>query len=119
MFSDFDMHPQDMNFKVYAAGEEDSFSNEFFNERLQITTSHAIESSVPGKSLKWIVQETNSKRLLDSVDLDPLQSILNLVMSGWDMSPNSLGLIAMRLWDSLLFPLNLLVSITLEVSYLP
>ena len=86
MFSDFDMHPQDMNFKVYAAGEKDSFSNEFFNERLQITTSHAIESSVPGKSLKWIVQETNSKRLLDSVDLDPLQSILNLVMSGWDMS---------------------------------
>ena len=64
MFSDFDMHPQDMNFKVYAAGEKDSFSNEFFNERLQITTSHAIESSVPGKSLKWIVQETNSKKIV-------------------------------------------------------
>jgi len=64
MFSDFEMHPQDMNFKVYAAGEKDSFSNEFFNERLQITTSHAIESSVPGKSLKWIVQETNSKKIV-------------------------------------------------------
>ena len=64
MFSDFDIHPQDMNFKVYAAGESGSFSNEFFNERLQITTSHAIESSVPGKSLKWIVQETNTKKIV-------------------------------------------------------
>ena len=39
MFDDFDIHPNDMNFKVYAAGKDDSFSNEYFNERLQITTS--------------------------------------------------------------------------------
>tara|TARA_B100000287_G_scaffold369432_1_gene366281 strand:- start:770 stop:1882 length:1113 start_codon:yes stop_codon:yes gene_type:complete len=64
MFSDFDMHPEDMNFKVYAAGEKGSYTNEFYNERLQITTSHAIESSVPGKSLKWIVQETNTKKIV-------------------------------------------------------
>ena len=36
MFDAFDMHPNDMNFKVYAAGKDDSFSNEYFNERLQI-----------------------------------------------------------------------------------
>ena len=60
MFQKFDMHPNDMDFKVYAAGNSDSFTNEYFNERLQITTSHSIESSSPGKSLKWVVMETNS-----------------------------------------------------------
>ena len=64
MFDDFDIHPNDMNFKVYAAGKDDSFSNEYFNERLQITTSHSIESSIPGKSLKWIVMETNTKSIV-------------------------------------------------------
>ena len=64
MFDAFDMHPNDMDFKVYAAGNTDSFTNEYFNERLQITTSHSIESSIPGKSLKWIVMETNTKKIV-------------------------------------------------------
>jgi len=64
MFDAFDMHPQDMNFKVYPAGEKGGFTNEYFNERLQITTSHAIEDSIPGKSLKWIVQETNTQKIV-------------------------------------------------------
>ncbi len=64
MFSAFDMHPQDMNFKVYTAGKDDHFTNEYFNERLQITTSHSVESSIPGKSLKWIVMETNTKKIV-------------------------------------------------------
>ena len=63
MFDNFDMHPSEMNFKIYCAGEKGGFSNEFFNERLQVTTSHAIESSIPGKSLKWIIMETNSKKI--------------------------------------------------------
>ena len=54
MFDTFDMHPNDMNFKVYVSGKDGSFSNEYFNERLQITTSNSIESSIPGKSLKSI-----------------------------------------------------------------
>ena len=45
------MHPDDMNIKIFP-GEKNGFSNEYFNERLEITTSHAIEKSVPGKSLK-------------------------------------------------------------------
>lgn len=67
MFDSFDMHPQDMDFKVYAAGEKDNFTNEYYNERLQITTSHSIESSIPGKSLKWIVVETNTKKIVGFV----------------------------------------------------
>lgn len=64
MFDNFDMHPRDMNFKIYLAGDKNGFSNEYFNERLQITTSHAIEDSIPGKSLKWIVMETNTKKIV-------------------------------------------------------
>jgi len=61
------MHPNDMDFKVYAAGKDGSFTNEYFNERLQVTTSHSIESSIPGKSLKWIVMETNTKKIVGFV----------------------------------------------------
>ena len=64
MFDDFDIHPQDMNFKVYSAGKDDSFTNAYFNERLQITTSHSVEDSIPGKVLKWIVMETNTKKIV-------------------------------------------------------
>ena len=31
---------------------------------MEITTSHAIEKSVPGKSLKWIVKETNTDKTI-------------------------------------------------------
>ena len=64
MFADFDMHPNDMEFGVYTAGSKEGFTNEYFNERLQITTSHAIEDSIPGKSLKWIVMEKNTKKIV-------------------------------------------------------
>ena len=64
MFDAFDMHPKDMDIKVYTAGVRGGFSNEYFSERLQITTSHAIEDSIPGKSLKWIVKEMNTNKIL-------------------------------------------------------
>jgi len=64
MFDAFDMHPEDMDIKVYTAGVKGGFSNEYFSERLQITTSHAIEDSIPGKSLKWIVKEMNTNKIL-------------------------------------------------------
>tara|TARA_B100001250_G_scaffold2605_1_gene2242 strand:+ start:37 stop:1161 length:1125 start_codon:yes stop_codon:yes gene_type:complete len=67
LFTDFDMHPEDMDIKIYKAGDVGGFSNEYFNERLEVTTSHAIESSIPGKSLKWIVKETNTDKTIGFV----------------------------------------------------
>ena len=64
LFSDFDMHPSDMDIRVYPAGDTNGFSNSYFNERLQITMSHVFENSIPGKSLKWIVQEQNTNKTL-------------------------------------------------------
>ena len=64
LFDDFNMHPEDMDIKIYNAGDKCGFSNEYFNERLQITMSHAFESSIPGKSLKWIVKEGNTDKTI-------------------------------------------------------
>ena len=64
MFDAFDMHPEDLDIRVYPAGVKGGFSNEYFSERLQVTTSHAIEDSIPGKSLKWIVKEMNTNKIL-------------------------------------------------------
>jgi hypothetical protein len=79
MFDAFDMHPNDMDFKVYAAGNSDGFTNEYFNERLQITTSHSIESSIHSSGLSW---KQILKRLWDLFVLVLLLSIANLVMIG-------------------------------------
>jgi hypothetical protein len=64
LFGKFDMHPSDMRIKIYSAGQPGGLTNEFFNERLQITMSHAFESCIPGKSLKWIVKEENTGKVI-------------------------------------------------------
>lgn len=72
MFTAFDMHPEDMDIVCYEAMDlkktsgrvSDIRSLKEFNEKLQITTSHAIEDSVPGKSLKWMVVEKNTNTII-------------------------------------------------------
>ena len=54
MFQDFTMHPEDMQFVCREV------SNDMYDNYLEIVTSHAIEKSVPGKSLKWVVYEVNT-----------------------------------------------------------
>ena len=50
MFSNFDMHPNDMEFECREV------STEVFVNYLEIVTSHAVEVSVPGKSIKWLIR---------------------------------------------------------------
>lgn len=72
MFTAFDMHPEDMDIVCYEAMDLKKTSGRVsnirslkeFNEKLQITTSHAIEDSVPGKSLKWMVVEKNTNTII-------------------------------------------------------
>ena len=63
MFSDFDMHPNDMEFECREV------SSEIFVNYLEITTSHAVEVSVPGKSIKWVVYEKNSGKIAGFIRL--------------------------------------------------
>lgn len=63
MFDNFDMHPNDMEFVCKEV------SNEVFVNYLEIVTSHAVEVSVPGKSLKWVVYEKNSGKIAGFIRL--------------------------------------------------
>ena len=58
MFTDFTIHPNDMEFSVNVV------DNYTFDTMLEMTTSHAIEKSIPGKVLKWIVKETNTNKVV-------------------------------------------------------
>lgn len=63
MFSDFSMHPKDMEFECREV------SNEIFVNYLEIVTSHAVEVSVPGKSIKWVVYEKNTGQIAGFIRL--------------------------------------------------
>ena len=72
MFTAYDMHPEDMDIACYEAVDLKKTSGRIsgirslkeFNEKLQITTSHAVEDSVPGKSLKWMIVEKNTNTII-------------------------------------------------------
>jgi hypothetical protein len=52
-----------MDFKIVSSyGRE--FNNDIFTTNLQITMSHVFEDSIPGKSLKWLVYEKNTKTIV-------------------------------------------------------
>jgi len=63
MFSDFTMHPNDMDFVCREV------SNEIFVNYLEIVTSHAVEVSVPGKAIKWVVYEKNTNKIAGFIRL--------------------------------------------------
>jgi hypothetical protein len=63
MFSDFTIHPNDMEFECREV------TNETFVNYLEIVTSHAVEVSVPGKSIKWVVYEKNTGQIAGFIRL--------------------------------------------------
>ena len=63
MFNDFSIHPNDMEFECREV------SNEIFVNYLEIVTSHAVEVSVPGKSIKWVVYEKNTGQIAGFIRL--------------------------------------------------
>lgn len=73
MFSDFTVHPNDMNFRLKVV---EGSENKKFNDLLEVTTSHAIEDSVPGKTIKILVYETNTNKLVGFIRLG--SPVLNL-----------------------------------------
>jgi len=58
MFDDFSIHPNDMEFAVKEV------PTEVFVNYLEIVTSHAVEASIPGKSLKWLIYEKNTNKIV-------------------------------------------------------
>ena len=63
MFDDFSIHPNDMDFVCREV------TTEIFVNYLEIVTSHAVEVSVPGKSIKWVVYEKNTNKIAGFIRL--------------------------------------------------
>lgn len=62
-FNSFDMHPRDMNFRV------DITNSKTFHNYLEITSSHAVEKSIPGKGVLLTVRETNTNKIVGMIRL--------------------------------------------------
>ena len=69
-FSDFTMSPNDMNFEVKVA------DHEMWVNYLEITTSAAVEASVPGRKLILTVYETTTNKIAGFIRLgSPMMNI--------------------------------------------
>jgi len=65
-FFNGDVHPEEMDFEVKFVGErfQQSVPQEYYHELLTATSSAIIEKNIPGRELRWIVYEKNSKKIL-------------------------------------------------------
>ena len=57
LFSDFDMHPQDMNFSIV------QMQSKTFDTLLEMTASFSPDEN-PGKNSKYIIKETNTNKVV-------------------------------------------------------
>ena len=66
VFLNEDIHPQDMDFEVKFVGDrfQDSISQEMYIKYLTATSSHVIEHNIPGRGLRWMVYEKNTKKII-------------------------------------------------------
>ena len=71
MFSDFDMHPNDMDIKVHIVDTNPKTRSKYnqwlYSETLNLTASNPIEEAIPGRTHKWIVTETNTDKVVGVV----------------------------------------------------
>ena len=60
------VHPEDMDFEVRFVGErfQQSVPQAYYHELLTATSSAIIEKNIPGRELRWIVYEKNSKKII-------------------------------------------------------
>ncbi len=71
MFDDFGMHPNDMNIRIHTVDTDPKSSVRFnqwlYSETLNLTASNAVEEAIPGRTIKWIVEETNTQKIIGVV----------------------------------------------------
>jgi len=68
-FFNEDIHPEDMQFDIVRVGGDVEggrmqVSQEVFTELLTSVSSHNNEQNIPGRELKWIVYEKNTKKIV-------------------------------------------------------
>lgn len=68
-FFNKDIHPEDMDFEIVRVGGKVKggslqVSQEYFTDLLAAVSSHNNEQNVPGRELKWVVFEKNTRKIL-------------------------------------------------------
>lgn len=72
IFDAFDMSPSEMNFKIHSIDmmtPQEGYKkyHELFSNLLELTGSNQIERSIPGRKLRWLVEETNTGKYVGMI----------------------------------------------------
>jgi len=71
IFSNFNIHPNEMDFKIHEVDTSpkpaSKYNQDLYSEILNETASNAIEEAIPGRTLKWIVTEESTKKIIGVV----------------------------------------------------
>jgi len=65
-FFNEDIHPQEMEFDIKFVGNrfQQSVQQEHYGNLLKAVSSHNNESNIPGRELRWMIYEKNSKKVI-------------------------------------------------------
>ena len=65
-FFNEDIHPNEMEFDIKFVGDrfQQALPQEHYNTLLKAVSSHNNESNIPGRELRWMVYEKNTKKVL-------------------------------------------------------
>ena len=65
-FFNEDIHPEEMDFEVKFVGErfQNSLPQDYYVNLLTATSSAVIEKNIPGRELRWIIFEKNTKKIV-------------------------------------------------------
>ena len=71
IFSDFSVHPNDMQFSIHTADTspkpKSRYCQSLYREVLELTTSAAIEEAIPGRTIKWINTEDTTGKIVGTL----------------------------------------------------
>jgi len=68
IFSDFSLGPNDMSFTIHevdtSSKPKSKYNQDLYSEILNMTASNAIEEAIPGRTIKWIVVENTTNKIV-------------------------------------------------------
>ncbi len=68
IFSNFNINPNDMKFAIHevdtSSKPKSKYNQDLYSEILNMTASNAIEEAIPGRTIKWIVTEDTTNKIV-------------------------------------------------------
>lgn len=71
IFSNFDVHPNDMQFSIHTVDTspkpKSKYNQALYSEILNLTASNGVQEAIPGRTLKWIITEDTTDTIVGVV----------------------------------------------------